>query len=188
MSTVERKAATIDDLYKVEGKAELVNGEIVHMSPSGEDHGSLAGLIYSSLRAYSKENAIGRAFPDNTAFLCKLPHRKSFAPDVSFYLSEQPRSGRKFLPEPPICAVEVRSEHDYGPRAEKAMAAKRADYFAAGTKAVWDVDPDGPVFVRLYLAEGHETAIEFRRDDIAHAEPVLPGWRLAVSEIIEEIQ
>src|SRR5574341_2007154 len=31
--------ATIDDLYKVEGKAELVHGEIVHMAPTGDDPG-----------------------------------------------------------------------------------------------------------------------------------------------------
>ena len=28
--------ATIEDLYKVEGKAELVNGEIVEMPPAGD--------------------------------------------------------------------------------------------------------------------------------------------------------
>jgi hypothetical protein len=33
MSTKTR--ATIEDLYKVEGKAELVNGEIVYMAPTG---------------------------------------------------------------------------------------------------------------------------------------------------------
>ena len=37
MSTKTR--ATIEDLYKVEGKAELVNGEIVEMPPAGEDPG-----------------------------------------------------------------------------------------------------------------------------------------------------
>jgi hypothetical protein len=37
-------------------------------------------------------------------------------------------------------AVEVRSEGDYGPAAEREMAAKRRDYFAAGTQVVWDVD------------------------------------------------
>ena len=37
-------------------------------------------------------------------------------------------------------AVEVRSENDYGPEAELALARKRADYFAAGTQVVWDVD------------------------------------------------
>lgn len=31
--------ATIEDLYKVEGKAELVNGKIVEMPPAGEDPG-----------------------------------------------------------------------------------------------------------------------------------------------------
>ena len=31
--------ATIEDLYKVEGKAELVNGEIVHLPPTGDDPG-----------------------------------------------------------------------------------------------------------------------------------------------------
>ena len=34
---------------------------------------------------------------------------------------------------PPRC-------EDYGPAAEKAMAHKRADYFAAGTQVVWDVE------------------------------------------------
>ena len=32
--------ATIEDLYKVEGKAELVNGEIVEMPPSGDEPSS----------------------------------------------------------------------------------------------------------------------------------------------------
>jgi Uma2 family endonuclease len=31
--------ATIEDLYKAEGKAELVNGEIVEMPPAGDDPG-----------------------------------------------------------------------------------------------------------------------------------------------------
>ena len=41
--------ATIEDLYKVEGKAELVNGEIVHMPPTGDDPGYAGDEIYVSL-------------------------------------------------------------------------------------------------------------------------------------------
>ena len=48
----------------------------------------------------------------------------------------------RFVAGPPTFAVEVRSENDYGPSAEREMAAKRADYFEAGTRVVWDVDPD----------------------------------------------
>ena len=33
MASVTNKRATLDDLYRVEGKAELVNGEIVPMPP-----------------------------------------------------------------------------------------------------------------------------------------------------------
>jgi hypothetical protein len=42
--------ATIDDLAKVEGKAELVNGEIVERPPSGEDPGTAGFEIAVRLR------------------------------------------------------------------------------------------------------------------------------------------
>ncbi len=47
----------------------------------------------------------------------------------------------RFIEGPPTFAVEVRSENAYTPAAEIEIAAKRADYFAAGTLVVWDVDP-----------------------------------------------
>ena len=42
--------ATIEDLYKVEGKAELVQGEIVHMPRAGEDPSIAGGEIFAHLR------------------------------------------------------------------------------------------------------------------------------------------
>lgn len=188
MSTVERKAATIDDLYLVEGKAELVGGEIVRMSPSGFRHTRMIRVILNALYAYELKMRNGYALSDSCGFLCDLPHRQSICLDVSFYVGPLPADANDFLPGPPLFAVEIRSKFDYGARAEKAMAAKRADYFAAGTKAVWDVDPDGPVFVRLYLAETPETPIEFHKDDTAHAGPVLPGWSLKISDILEDLR
>jgi len=185
MSTVERKTATIDDLYQVEGKAELVGGEIVRMSPSGFAHLRIVGLIFDSLQKYRKKVGYGFAFSDGGGFLCQLPHRQSFSPDCGFYVGALPANASDFLPQPPLLAVEIRSKHDYGPRAEKAMAAKRADYFAAGTKAVWDVDPDGPVVVRLFLSNRPDEPICFRSGEVAHAEPVLTGWSFAVDAILE---
>ena len=185
MSTVERKRALIDDLYKVEGKAELVHGKIVRMSPSGFRHSRIIRVILNSLYEYELTTGSGFALGDPCGFLCDLPHRQSFCPDVSYYSGPIPNDEDAFLPSPPEFAVEIRSKNDYGPKTEKALVAKRADYFASGTKAVWDVDPDGPVFVRLYLAHQPETAIEFYKSDAAHAEPVLPGWRLAVVTILD---
>ncbi|HET9478078.1 MAG TPA: hypothetical protein VFO72_01950, partial [Pyrinomonadaceae bacterium] len=54
--------ATIDDLYKVEGKAELVNGEIVLMPLTGALPGYAGDEIFSSLRDYSRRMKFGRAF------------------------------------------------------------------------------------------------------------------------------
>jgi hypothetical protein len=45
--------ATLEDLYKVEGKAELVNGEIVCMSPSGDDPSVARGEIFAHVREYA---------------------------------------------------------------------------------------------------------------------------------------
>ncbi len=67
--------ATIEDLYKVEGKAELVKGEIVLMSPTGGVPGRAAGKIYRRLAEHEEHVGGGYAFPDNVGFTVNLPHR-----------------------------------------------------------------------------------------------------------------
>lgn len=89
----------------------------------------------------------------------------------------------KFLQGAPVFAVEVRSEGDYGAVAERAMAEKRADYFAAGTLVVWDVDLLGEDVIRVYRAAAPDAAIVYRRGQEAEAEPVVPGWTLAVDSL-----
>jgi Uma2 family endonuclease len=173
--------ATIEDLYKVEGKAELVNGEIVEMPPSGDDPGFASGEIFVSLRQYVRQQRHGRAYGDGVGFHVHLPHREAFSPDAAYHVG--PRMGMRFLEGAPIFAVEVRSENDYGPAAERAMAQKRADYFACGTLVVWDVDLLSQDVIRSYTASDPEHPVIFRRGDMADAEPAVPGWRLAVEEL-----
>ena len=172
----------IAELYKIDGKAEIVDGRIVHMSPTGGDPGRAGGAIYTSLRAHEKR-AGGVAFPDNVGFLTDLPRRKSFCPDAAFYTG--PRTGMKFPSQAPVFAAEVRSEGDYGPAAEREIAAKRADYFAAGTKVVWDVDLLSDDVVRVYRASSANEPAIYRRGEQAEAEPAVPGWRFAVDELFE---
>ena len=169
-------------LYKVPGKAEIVGGQIVMMSPTGDEPCSAALAIVVRLREYARQYG-GRAYGDNAAFLVDLPYRKSFSPDCCYYTG--PRTGMKFLSEAPVFAVEVRSEGDYGPAAEREMAAKRADYFAAGTKVVWDVDLLSEDVVRVYRADAPEPAAKYRRGERAEAEPAMPGWKFVVDELFE---
>ena len=80
-------------------------------------------------------------------------------------------------------AVEVRSENDYGRAAERALVAKRVDYFACGTLVVWDVDLQSEDVIKSYKASDPENPVIFRRGEIADAEPAVPGWRMAVEEL-----
>ena len=178
-----RTGVPIDDLYKVEGKAEIVGGEIVLMAPAGYGHGRVALAICSSLLEYERATGRGYAIPDNVGFVVNLPNRRSFCPDAAFFVGES--SGAKFLEGAPIFAVEVRSEEDYGPAAEKRLADKRADYFAAGTRVVWDVDFLREELVRAYWAERPEEPRVFRRGDNATAEPALPTWSMPVDALFK---
>jgi Uma2 family endonuclease len=179
MSTKTR--ATVKDLYRVEGKAELVNGKIVHMSPTGDEPSSAGFEIAARLREYARTTQRGRAYPDGTGFHVHLPHRESFSPDAAYHIG--PRTGMRFLEGAPIFAVEVRSENDYGPAAERAMKDKRADYFACGTQVVWDVDLLSPDVIRSYKASDPENPVLFRRGEMADAEPAVSGWQIAVDEL-----
>jgi Uma2 family endonuclease len=176
--TTERLIA---ELHKFDGKAEIVDGKIVQMSPTGRKPGRASGAIYRSLCMYEKAGH-GWAYPDNVAFVVDLPNRKSFAPDAAFS-TESPEMD--FGQRAPEFAVEVRSEGDYGPAAEREMAAKRADYFAAGTKVVWDVDLLSVDVVRVYTADAPEQPTIYRKGDMAEAEPAVSSWKFVVNELFD---
>ena len=175
--------ATIADLYKIDGKAELVNGEIIHIMPTGGRPGRASGDIYGSLRQHERRFGGGRAYPDNVGFLVDLPGRESFSPDAAWHTVRQ--TDMQFVQGAPVFAVEVRSEGDYGFAAEREMAAKRADYFAAGTLVVWDVDLLSEDVVKKYSADDPNTPTVFRRGEIADAEPAVPGWNMPVDDLFE---
>jgi Uma2 family endonuclease len=169
-----------DALAAVRGRAEIVRGRVERMSPTGGLPARAGAAIYASLRAH-EEQAGGRAYPDNAAFLVDLPGRGSFSPDASFHAARN--VGMDFIEGAPVFAAEVRSKGDYGAAAEAALAAKRAEYFAAGTVVVWDVDLLGPDTVRSYRATAPEDPTVYRRGDVAAAEPALPGWSMTVEEL-----
>ena len=163
------------------GKAELVNDQLVEMSPTGFLPSYAAGEIYTALREYARQTHRGYAVTDNVGFVVDLPHRKSFSPDAAFHTGRP--TGMKFLSGAPVFAVEVRSENDYGPAAEAEMLAKRTDYFAAGTLVVWDVDLLSSDVVRVYRADAPDHPTRYRRGDHAEAEPAVPGWAMEVESL-----
>ena len=178
--------ATIEDLYHIpgHGKAEIVNGEVVLMSPTGFWPSRASSAIYRSLYEHERKTKAGYAIPDNAGFIVNLPKRGSFSPDAAWHTGRP--TGMRFLEEAPIFAVEARSEGDYGASAERRMAAKRRDYFAAGTLCVWDVDVLGPNHIRSYHSSDPENLIIYGAGDVADAGDAVPGWSMLVNDLLPE--
>ncbi len=184
--TQQNEATTewlFEQLYKTEGKAEIINGEIVKMPPTGYEPGRAGFNITIRLKEYERKTKSGLAIPDNVAFKVNLANRKSFSPDAAFHIGE--KTGMKFLEGSPIFAVEVRSENDYGNNAEESIKQKRYDYFEAGTQIVWDVDLLSADIIKSYHRDNPDEPKIFKRGEIANAEPALPSWKIAVDELFE---
>lgn len=180
--TLQDARATVEDLYKVEGRAELINGRIVRIPLSSGCEGVAEGAILFSLKGYEKRGKFGRAYTGGVAFVISLPHRETVSPDAAFIIGMVPTM--HFYEGAPVFAVEVRSEGDYGTAAEREIAAKRADYFAAGTQVVWDVDLLADEFVvKVYRKSDPDNPTGYRRGEIAEAEPAVRGWTMPVDSL-----
>lgn len=173
--------ATLADLASIAGKAELVGGRIVEIMPTGRKPNRIAGRIYRSLDDYAASVGRGEAFTDNMGYAVPVlsSGRESFSPDASYHVGPFPANPMKFIAAAPTFAVEVRSENDYAPIAEAEIADKRADYFEAGTRVVWDVDTKNGT-IRAYHRDRPEEPEEFRSGEEANAEVAAPGWAVRV--------
>ena len=173
--------ATLADLARTKGKAELIGGRIVHLMATGHRPSRMAAHIFKSLGDHTGAIGQGVASTGNIGFT--VPElssgRESFSPDASYYLGPLPPDEMNFIAGAPTLAVEVRSKGDYSHAAEAEMAAKRADYFEAGTAVVWDVDIKAGL-VRAYRHEAPDRPTVFGPGQEADAEPTILGWRIVV--------
>ena len=84
----------------------------------------------------------------------------------------------------PLFAAEVRSKNDYGPKVERTILARSADYFAAGTLARWDL---GALGIRPFASTHASHPVQptvYGINDTAEAKPALPGWRVEVKTLL----
>ena len=186
MSTTTTVApATLDDLMRFDGKAELINGRIVRDMSNGAVHARISKRIVKMLDPHVESLGTGEVFPDALAYAFddKLPSgRQSISPDASYYAEPLSPNHEGFIRGTPTFAVEVRSPSDYGPKMDAEYEAKRKDYFFAGTLVVWDVDPRAKT-VAKYAAADPLTPVVFAAGQAADAEPAVPGWTLAIDAL-----
>ena len=179
-------AATIDDLMRYDGKAELIGGRIVPIMSPGFRPQYVGQRIFVSLLAWAEADpGRGKAFADGMIFAVPVlaSGRESFVADAAFSAGPFPADEEDAIFGPPLFAAEVRSKNGFGPAAEAKAALKRIDYFEAGTLVVWDVDQRHGT-IDCYRAADPLTPQVFGPGDEADAEPALPGWRVEVDKIM----
>jgi Uma2 family endonuclease len=175
--------ATIEDLYKVEGQAELVNGKIARMPLHVGYVAYVIGNLKLSLYKYSENGGMkGYAYGSAVAYEVDLPHRKAFCPDLAFYTGTD-KPSMKFPVGAPIFVIEFRDPGSFGHAADRKLAAKIKDYFDAGTQIVWDVDVLRDRVIRSYHATNPDEPTIYKEGDVADAEPAVPGWSMPVDDI-----
>lgn len=178
---------TADELWDTEvgdpsPRYELVEGELVEISPAGEQHGDLASEINMQIRAFVKANNLGRVTAAETGYVIVRASGEGgrdtvLAPDVGFVSAARvaPVPSKKYVPVAPDLAVEVASPHDsFGDIQRKVRL-----YLGAGTKLVWVVDPDTSSLTE-FSADGVRV---YSADQYVSGQDVLPGFTLNLSEI-----
>ena len=186
MST-RKTLLTADQFYDFccqnDGRYELVQGEVVILSPVNDEHSGIAINIGTAFNNYSRRYGFGQAGMEAGYMLLTGPDTVR-GPDVSFRLV--PRSERRqsvgFLPGAPDIAVEVVSPSNTA----ATVARKVAEYLDAGAQRVWIAYPATRTASRCAVIHHPDgTATTYTGDDVITDEELLPGFSLPLTEIFE---
>lgn len=180
MSTPTHQITTAEELLNAPsdlGPCELVRGELVMISPGKGRHGVVSARILGELIAFVRKNDLGEVLGSSTGYVLSRDPDTVREPDVSF-VSAQRFKGQDldaFLDGAPDLAVEVLSPSNTAAE----MRAKMDDYFGAGCRVMWIVDPLRRSVV-VHCPDGSSKVLT--EDDTLTEEELLPGFSMVVRE------
>ena len=184
-----RHLVTADELLHMEtpGRSdydfELVRGELVRVTPTGGEHGVLAGFLAVELGAFVRAHGLGTIYVAETGFVLSRNPDTVRAPDVSFVSGARPaaeRAPRGFVEGSPHLAIEIRSPEN----TRKEIAAKTADYLASGARLVWIVDPRSR---QVQVHRPGQPVVTLSVEDRLEGGDVVPGFELQIRDLFAAV-
>lgn len=177
--------ATVEDVLDIEAHedrlCELVDGVLVE-KPMGFTESRIASLLIAAFQNFADANDLGVVTGESGMF--RFPENLVRMPDVAFVSWDQ-FPGREMPDEGapeivPDLAVEVLSKSNT--RAE--MARKLQEYFRAGSRLVWFVDPPTKS-VTVYTSPTKFKVLSTA--DSLEGGKVLPGFSLPVANLFKNL-
>ncbi|MGH2460658.1 MAG: Uma2 family endonuclease [Chloroflexota bacterium] len=173
--------ATVGDVLRLASagqRFELIDGELVEISPTGFGHGRREARIARLFSDYADERELGAVVAGEVLFRLDAAGRLARAADVAFIRrdrvpTEDDEDG--VFDGAPDLAVEIVSPGDRASDVER----KIDDWLTHGTRLVLIVYPRGR---RVVLARA-EGSLTLRADDLLDLDPALPGFRCKLSDL-----
>ena len=174
---------TADDLFRLSESesqwCELVDGEIVRMSPPGAAHGFVSQTLSNLLGDFVNQARLGCVFAAETGFLISRDPDTVLGPDGSFVRADRIDAvgiPPTYFPEAPALVFEVVSPGD----TVSQVGLKMRRWLAAGVELAWVVDPASRT-VTVYRSADDITVLT-EKDSLA-GHQVVPGFQCAVAEL-----
>ncbi len=191
--TTKTKRLTVDEYMALPDRyAEIVNGELVTMSPNQRGPVLVARRLFVSLYLFAQEHGLGEVLQDGATYLLDAEDRTdwvddAYLPDVSFvsrqrYDEHNAQYGETDGPWrlAPDLAIEVVSPTDRYTIINRKVVA----YLQHGVRLVWVIDPQART-IKVHTPDDPDGKTFHEADDL-DASSVLPGWSMPVGEVIGE--
>jgi Uma2 family endonuclease len=182
MSIVTPTRLTADDVLRLseQGKFyELVNGELVPMSPTGFRHGQIEVLVSLPLNQWVTEHRLGVVVVGDVLFYLDRAAGLARAADVAFVRADRLPAEETplgaFIGAPDL-AVEIVSPSNTALEIHE----KIGQWLSHGTLGVLVIYPE----LRSAVLWKRDGARRFGADEEVDLDPIVPGFRIKVSALL----
>lgn len=184
-SMVTTSTVTAEELLAMGSDApfELIQGELVRVSPSAGKSNYVLGNVHSVIRDFVRPRTLGNVSVGEAGYRLETDPDSVVSPDVGYVVRNRmpiPIPDRGYIPLRPDLAVEVISPTDERGDIER----KQARYARVGVLLVWGIDPSRET-ATVHAVGASARMID--RTGVLDGGDILPGFQVLLAELFDEL-